>query len=86
LDAVRQFTQAMSQARTKKKRSELWNKLLESIANDLLPERPGRCEPRAIKRVKNKYPRLSRPRHVLKDRPKRNVRRTISRMRNQGLK
>jgi hypothetical protein len=86
LDALRQFTQAMSQARTKKKRSQLWNKLLESIANDLLPERPGRREPRALKRVKNKYPRLSRPRHVFKDRPKRNVRLTISRMRNQGLK
>jgi Transposase DDE domain len=86
LDTVRQFTQAMSQARTKKKRSELWDKLLETLANDLVPERPGRREPRAIKRVKNKYPRLSRPRHIFRDRPKRNVRRTISRMRKQGLK
>jgi hypothetical protein len=86
LDALRQFTQAMSQARTKKKRSQLWNKLLETLANDLVPERPGRREPRAVKRVKNKYPRLSRPRHLFKDRPKRNVRRTIARLRNQGLK
>jgi hypothetical protein len=86
LDALRQFTQAMSQARNKKKRSELWNKLLKTLANDLVPERPGRCEPRAVKRIKNKYPRLSRPRYLFMDRPKRNVRRTISRMRNQGLK
>ncbi len=86
LDALRQFTQAMSQARTKTKRSQLWAKLLETLAHDLVPERPGRREPRAVKRVKNKYPRLSRPRRLFRDRPKRNVRRTISIMRNRGLK
>jgi Transposase DDE domain len=86
LDALRQFTQAMSQARTKRKRSELWSKLLETLANDLVPERPGRREPRAVKRVKNKYPRLSRRRQLFKDRPKRSVRRTLSRMRKQSLK
>jgi hypothetical protein len=86
LDALRQFTQAMTQARTKKKRSELWGKLLETLARDLVPERSGRREPRAIKRVKNKYPRLSCPRHVFSDRPKRSVRRTISRRRKLGLK
>ena len=84
LDALRQFTQAMSQAGTKKKRSELWAKLLKTLADDLVPLRPERREPRAVKRVKNKYPRLSRPRHLFKDRPKRNVRRTISRMRKLG--
>jgi hypothetical protein len=86
LDALRQFTQAMSQARTKKRRSELWNRLLETLARDLVPQRPGRREPRAVKRVKNKYPRLSCARHVFSDRPKRNLRRTISRMREPGLK
>ncbi|HEV8491347.1 MAG TPA: transposase, partial [Candidatus Angelobacter sp.] len=86
LDAVRQFTQAVSQARSKKKRSQLWNKLLQTLARDLVPERPGRREPRAVKRVKNKYPRLSCSRHIFSDRPKRSVRRTISRMRNLGLK
>ncbi len=85
LDALRQFTQAMSQARTKKKRSELWAKLLKTLADDLVPLRPERREPRAVKRVKNKYPRLSTPRHRFKDRPKRNVRRTISRMRKLGI-
>ena len=86
LDALRQFTQAMSQARAKKRRSELWNRLLETLARDLVPQRPGRREPRAVKRVKNKYPRLSCARHLFSDRPKRNLRRTISRMRKLGLK
>jgi hypothetical protein len=86
LDGHRQFSQAMAQARTKKQRSQLWAKLLETLANDLLPDRPGRREPRAVKRVKNKYPRLSRPRHLFKDRPKRNVRRAKSNSRRHGLK
>jgi hypothetical protein len=85
LDALRQFTQAMSQAPTKRKRRQLWAKLLQTLAADLVPERPDRVEPRAVKRVKKKYPRLSAPRHRFRDRPKRNVRRTIARMRRLAL-
>ena len=55
LDALRQFSQAMSQARTKKKRQQLWDQLLETLAADLVPDRPGRREPRALKSKKNKY-------------------------------
>jgi hypothetical protein len=85
LDALRQFTQTMGQAPTKKKRRQLWAKLLQTLAADPVPERPDRVEPRAVKRVKNKYPRLSAPRHRFSDRPKRNVRRTISPMRSVEL-
>ena len=85
LDALRQFTQAISQARTKKKRSELWAKLLATLATDVIPDRPGRREPRALKRIKRKYPRLSRPRHLFQDRLKRTVRKRISIMRRRGL-
>jgi len=56
------------------------------MADDLVPERPERREPRAVKRVKNKYPRLSKPRHLFKDRPKRSVRHTTARLRKQVLK
>jgi hypothetical protein len=85
LDALRQFTHAITQARTKKKRRQLWAKLLETLAADLVPERPNRIEPRAVKRVKNRYPRLSAPRHQFRDRPKRSVRRTNARLRKLGL-
>jgi hypothetical protein len=85
LDALRQFTHAISQARTKKKRRQLWTKLLETLAADLVSERPGRREPRAVKRKKNRYPRLDAPRHKFRDRPKRNVRLTIARLRRLGL-
>jgi hypothetical protein len=33
-----QFTHAMSQARTKKKRRQLWTKLIETLAADRVPE------------------------------------------------
>lgn len=85
LDALRQFTHAMSQARSQKKRQQLWAQLLKTLAADLVPERPGRREPRAVKRVKNKYDRLNVPRRRFRDRPKRSVRRTVSRLRRLGL-
>jgi hypothetical protein len=37
--------------------------LLQSIAADLVPERPGRREPRALKRRPKPYPLLTQPRH-----------------------
>lgn len=84
LDALRHFTQAISRARTNKKRRQLWAKLLKTLAADSLPERPDRIEPRAVKRVKNKYPRLSASRRHFSDRPKRSVRRTNARLRKLG--
>jgi len=85
LDALRQFSQAMAQARSKKKRRQLWDQLLKTLATDLVPDRPGRREPRAIKRKKNKYPRLNLPRHRFRDHPKRNLRRKNARLRRLGL-
>jgi len=81
LDALRHFSQAMSRVRTQKRRRQLWKQLLETLAADQVPDRPGRREPRAVKRQKNKYPRLSKPRHQFRDRPKRSVRRTKARLR-----
>ena len=40
--------------------------LLAGIARLRLPHRPGRVEPRAVKRRPKPYPRLTRPRHVLR--------------------
>ena len=86
LDAVRQFSQAAAQARSKHKRQELWAELLKVLASDLLPDRPGRREPRAVKRKKNKYPRLNAPRHKFRDHLKRHARRKISRLRKLALR
>ena len=73
-------------AKSKSKRRELWEKLLYTIAKDLVPERPGRQEPRAVKRKKNKYPRLKGPRATFIDPPKRHTRRKNARLRKQSIK
>lgn len=85
LDALRHFTYAMAQARSKTKRQQLWALLLLTLAEDQVPERPGRREPRAVKRKKTKYPRLDAPRDRFRDHPKRTVRAKNARLRKLGL-
>jgi len=77
LDALRQFSAASSQARTRKVRRELWDLLLKTLALDSIPDRPGRREPRAVKLIA-KYDKLTRHRHLQRDRPGRNVRKSQS--------
>jgi hypothetical protein len=72
VDAVRQFAGALAQTRSRKKQKQLMDKLLEVIADDRLPERSGRHEPRAVKRRPKPYPLLNRPRKQFKEIPHRN--------------
>ena len=67
VDAARQFSGAIAQARSKKKRNQLIAQLLEVIARDPVPDRPGRREPRAVKRRPKPYQLLNRPRHRMKE-------------------
>lgn len=73
VDSVRQFSLAIAQARSKRKANQLRHRLLEVIARDPLPHRPGRSEPRAIKRRPKTYSRISRPRHLMNVIPHRNT-------------
>jgi hypothetical protein len=72
LDALRQYSNAISQARNQKLRDQLWEDLLLNLARDLVPDRPNREEPRAVKRRPKPYPLLNRPRGCFKDVPHRN--------------
>jgi hypothetical protein len=85
LDAVRHFTHALTRARSKAKRRRLWDLLSRTIAADEVPDRPGRREPRAVKRKKNRYPRLDARRRQFRDHPKRNLRAKNARLRKLGL-
>jgi hypothetical protein len=67
VDALRQFSIAMARARSRKKQKQLMADLLEIIARDQVPERPGRREPRAVKRRPKPYQLLNRPRHQMKE-------------------
>jgi hypothetical protein len=78
LDALRQFSQAMGQTRSAPRKKKLWAALLLALARDLVPKRPGRREPRAVKR-RPKYDLLTSHRKTFQDRPRRSVRRSIAR-------
>jgi len=67
VDSVRQFSAAIAQARSRKKKNQLFARLLELIAKDKVTERPGRREPRAVKRRPKPYQKLNRPRHLMKE-------------------
>lgn len=71
VDATRQFSIAIAQARSRKKQKQLFHQLLQIIAHDELPDRPGRREPRAIKRRQKPFPLLNRYRRKFKEIPHR---------------
>jgi hypothetical protein len=71
LDALRQYSAAIARGRNHKLRRQLWNDLLENLARDALPIRPGRREPRAVKRRPKPYPLLNRPRRLFVEIPHR---------------
>jgi hypothetical protein len=53
--------------RAKGRRADLWPRLIRAIANDPLPFRPGRTEPRAVKRRPKAYALLNKPRKQFKE-------------------
>ena len=70
VDARRQYPLA-AEDKSLAKRRRLWDQLLELIAADLLPLRPGRQEPRAVKRRPKVYQLLNKPRQVFREVPHR---------------
>jgi hypothetical protein len=58
LAAARRYGEALWQARSQRCRRQLQEELFRVLAADLVPDRPGRREPRAVKRRPKPYPRL----------------------------
>lgn len=67
VDAVRHFAPAMAGARTRRRRRELYTTLLGTLAKDLVPGRPGRREPRAVKRRPKPFAILNQHRHLYRE-------------------
>jgi hypothetical protein len=67
VDAVRQYSPLIAQASSGKKQRGLIKDLLRVLALDLVPERPGRREPRAVKRRPKPYPLLTKPRESYRE-------------------
>ncbi len=62
VDALRQYSNAIAQARNPKMRHQLWEDLMLNLVRDLVRHRPNRKEPRAVKRRPKPYPLLNHPR------------------------
>jgi len=67
VDGLRQYSEAMGRARNRKMRQQLWDDLLWHLARDLVRLRPGREEPRAVKRRPKPYPLLNKPRRCFQE-------------------
>jgi hypothetical protein len=67
LAVARRYGEALLQAPSKARREELREQLFRVLAADLVPDRPGRREPRAVKRRPKPYPRLMCHRHKLRE-------------------
>jgi len=72
VQALRQWEPHLNQSKiTRQERDRLIGLLYESIAGNIVPERPGRREPRAVKRRPKPYQLLTAPRHEMKEIPHR---------------
>ena len=67
LGAVHSFSEACLRVRGKKSRERMRAQLYQLLAEDLVPERPGRREPRAVKRRPKPYPLLTTHRRNYKE-------------------
>jgi Transposase DDE domain len=67
LAVARRYSEALLQARSEARRRELREELFRVLATDLVPDRPGRREPRAIKRRPKPYPSLMRHRSKFRE-------------------
>ena len=74
VDALRQYSAVIAQARTQRLKRKLWLDLLAAVARDPVPLRPGRTEPRAVKQRPKPFPLLIRPRRQFVELPHRNNR------------
>lgn len=67
VDGLRQYSAAIDRARNETIRRALWEDLLMNLVLDQVPLRPGRQEPRAVKKRPKPFPLLNRPRRKYKE-------------------
>lgn len=62
LDTLRQWSPLLVLC-GKSERRKMWDRFLRALGAHVVPHRPGRAEPRAIKTRPKNYPLLTSPRH-----------------------
>ena len=73
VDAARHFGEALLRASSQAKRLGLLSELRRILAADAVPYRPGRVEPRALKRRAKSFPNLNCPRRQFREIPHRHA-------------
>ncbi|NQT94298.1 MAG: IS4/IS5 family transposase, partial [Lentisphaerae bacterium] len=64
VDTLRQWAETLNAASGKpREQARLFNQLLQILAEDIVPHRPNRAEPRVRKRRPKAYPLMTKPRH-----------------------
>ena len=69
LAAARRYGEALLQARSQHQRRQLMGEMFARLAADLVPDRPGRREPRAVKRRPKPFPLLTKHRYRWREIP-----------------
>src|ERR1700733_3751095 len=73
IDTLRHWSGLIAAAgKTPRQQEKLIDQMLRLIAGDLVPERPGRSEPRGKKRRAKNYQLLTKPRSETGNLPRRN--------------
>ncbi|MBE9571894.1 MAG: IS4/IS5 family transposase, partial [Proteobacteria bacterium] len=73
LQALRNWEPHLNQAKVSKaERFRLISDLYDAITNTPIKQRPGRSEPRCVKRRPKNYQRMTTPRHEMMEVPHRN--------------
>jgi hypothetical protein len=67
LDTFREYLTAMGCNRQRRYARAIYIKIIAAIATSQVPERPGRREPRAVKRRPKNHQWLTAPRHLFKE-------------------
>lgn len=71
-NALNQWFTIIRGKMSKARKMNLWEMLLELVAEDIVPHRPNRSEPRAVKKRPKNYARLTSQRRNYKEIPHRN--------------
>lgn len=71
LDAARHWAPKLAGEKSERRMRALYKDLLACIAGSPVPDRPGRREPRAVKRRPKSYEYLSKPRRLFREKTKR---------------
>jgi hypothetical protein len=67
LDTLRGYLQVIGCSQKPRQARRIYSRMLAAIAAEQIPERPGRREPRAVKRRPKNHQWLTAPRHLFKE-------------------